>query len=214
MKEELKDSYENGCLTPLLCFLVLIPVVVGIATGFFEQVLGISSESDKVVETVTYRKEDKVHPIYISIEGFLPEDSQGLGFLLKELDSDLPSYNKYTHGGIVVTVKRGYESTTRNNLLPRTDMKYLFLYNTETNTYKSVPVRSFEKRSNKQDLEQLLKEKYGSAYDYLHVRYEPDISITLNYLEDGSARVVFNEDVKVANQEEVDKAFKEAPHVE
>lgn len=76
MNEELKDSHENGCLTSLLCFLVLIPVVLGIATGFFEQVLGISSESDKVVETVTYRKEDTVHPIYISIyisiEGFLP----------------------------------------------------------------------------------------------------------------------------------------------
>lgn len=214
MKEELREPHENGCLTPLLCFLVLIPVVVGIATGFFEQVLGISSESDKVVETVTYRKEDTVHPIYISIEGFLPEDSQGLGFLLKELDSDLPSYNKYTHGGIVVTVIRGYESTTRHSILPRTDMKYLFLYNTETNTYKSVPVRSFDKRSNKQDLEHQLKEKYGSAYDYLHVRYEPDISVTLTYLEGGSARVVFNEDVKVTNQEEVDKAFKEAPQSE
>lgn len=93
-------------------------------------------------------------------------------------------------------------------------MKYLFLYNTETNTYKSVPVRSFEKRSNKDELKQQLKEKYGSAYDYLHVRYELDISITLNYLEGGSARVVFNEDVKVANQEKVDKAFKEAPHAE
>lgn len=214
MNEELKDSHENRCLTLLLCFLVLIPVVLGIATGFFEQVLGVSSESDKVVETVTYRKEDTVHPIYISIEGFLPEDSQGLGFLLKELDSDLPSYNKYTHGGIVVTVKRGYESTTRNNLLPRTDMKYLFLYNTETNTYKSIPVRSFEKRSNRKDLEHQLKEKYGSAYDYLHVRYESDISMNLNYLEGGSVRVVFNEDVKVANQEEVDKAFKEAPQSE
>lgn len=214
MKEELKDSHENGCLFPLLCFLVLILVVVGIGTGFFKRVLDVGSGSDKVVETVTYRKEDTVHPIYISIEGFLPEDSQGLGFLLKELDSDLPSYNKYTHGGIVVTVKRGYESTTRNNLLPRTDMKYLFLYNTETNTYKSVTVASFEKRSNREDLKHQLKEKYGSAYDYLHVRYEPDISITLNYLEGGSARVVFNEDVKVVNQEEVDKAFKEAPQAE
>lgn len=104
MKEELKDSHENGCLFPLLCFLILILVVVGVGTGFFGRVLGVSGESDKVVEAVTYREEDKVHPIYISIEGFLPEDSQGLGFLLKELDSDLPSYNKYTHGGIVVTV--------------------------------------------------------------------------------------------------------------
>ena len=214
MKEELKDSHENGCLFQLLCFLVLILVVVGICTGFFERVLGVGSGSDKVVETVTYRKEDKVHPIYISIEGFLPDDSQGLGFLLKELDSDLPSHNKYTQGGIVVTLSRGYESTTRNSILPRTDMKYLFLYNTETNTYKSVPVSSFEKCSNRKDLEHQLKEKYGSAYDYLHVRYEPDISITLNYLEGGSARVVFNEDVKVANQEEVDRAFKEAPHAE
>lgn len=214
MKEELKDSHENGCLFPLLCFLVLILVVVGIGTGFFELVLGVSSESNTIVETVTYRKEDKVHPIYISIEGFLPEDSKGLGFLLKELDSDLPSNDKYTQGGIVVTLARGYDSTTRNNLLPRTDMKYLFLYNIETNTYKSVPVSSFEKRSNQKDLEHQLKEKYGSAYDYLHVRYEPDISITLNYLEGGSARVVFNEDVKVDNQEEVDKAFKEAPHAE
>lgn len=214
MKEELRDSHENGCLTPLFCFLVLIPFVVGIAADFFEQWLGISGESDKVVEAVTYREEDKVHPIYISIEGFLPEDSQGLGFLLKELDSDLPSYNKYTHGGIVVTVKQGYESTTNGSLLPRTDMKYLFLYNTETNTYKSVPVSSFEKRSNRKDLEHQLKEKYGSAYDYLHVRYEPDLSMTLNYLEGGSARVVFNEDVKVANQDEVYKAYKEAPQAE
>lgn len=201
-------------LNSIVVFSCLNSSCLGIATGFFEQVLGVSSESDKVVETVTYRKEDTVHPIYISIEGFLPEDSQGLGFLLKELDSDLPSYNKYTHGGIVVTVKRGYESTTRNNLLPRTDMKYLFLYNTETNTYKSIPVRSFEKRSNRKDLEHQLKEKYGSAYDYLHVRYESDISMNLNYLEGGSVRVVFNEDVKVANQEEVDKAFKEAPQSE
>jgi hypothetical protein len=214
MKEKLEDLQYDGCLTPLLCFLVLILVVVGIATGFFERVLGVSGESDKVVETVTYRKEDKVHPIYISIEGFLPDDSQGLGFLLKELDSDLPSHNKYTQGGIVVTVTRGYESTTRNSILPPTDMKYLFLYNTETNTYKSVPVRSFEKRSNRKDLEHQLKEKYGSAYDYLHVRYEPDISMTLNYLEGGSVGVVFNEDVKVVNQEEVDKTFKEAPHAE
>lgn len=214
MKEKLEDLQYDGCLTPLLCFLVLTIVVLGISTGFFEQVLGISSESDKVVETVTYRKENKVHPIYISIEGFLPDDSQGLGFLLKELDSDLPSHNKYTQGGIVVTVTRGYESTTRNSILPPTDMKYLFLYNTETNTYKSVPVRSFEKRSNRKDLEHQLKEKYGSAYDYLHVRYEPDLSMTLNYLEGGSAGVVFNEDVKVANQEEVDNAFKEAPHAE
>lgn len=213
MNEELKDSHENGCLTPLLCFLILF-LVVGIGTGFFERVLGVSGESDKVVETVTYRKEDKVHPIYISIEGFLPDGSQGLGFLLKELDSDLPSYNKYTHGGIVVTLTKGYDSTTNGSLLPRTDMKYLFLYNTETNTYKSVQVRSFEKRSNRKDLEHQLKEKYSSAYDYLHVRYEPDISMTLNYLEGGTARVVFNEDVKVANQEEVDKAFKEAPQAE
>ena len=133
MKEKLEDLQYDGCLTPLLCFLILF-LVVGIGTGFFERVLGVSGESDKVVETVTYRKENKVHPIYISIEGFLPEDSQGLGFLLKELDSDLPSYNKYTQGGIVVTLKRGYESSTNNNLLPRTDIKYLFLYNTETNT--------------------------------------------------------------------------------
>lgn len=214
MKEKIKDLQYNGCLTPLLCFLTLILVVVGIGTGFFERVLGVSGESDKVVETVTYRKEDKVHPIYISIEGFLPDDSQGLGFLLKELDSDLPSHNKYTQGGIVVTVSRGYESTTRNSILPPTDIKYLFLYNTETNTYKSVPVRSFEKRSNRKDLEHQLKEKYGSAYDYLHVRYEPDLSMTLNYLEGGSAGVVFNDDVKVANQEEVDNAFKEAPQAE
>ena len=214
MKEKLEDLQYDGCLTPLLCFLVLILVVVGIATGFFERVLGVSGESGKVVETVTYRKEDKVHPIYISIEGFLQDDSQGLGFLLKELDSDLPSHNKYTQGGIVVIVTRGYESTTRNSILPPTDMKYLFLYNTETNTYKSVPVRSFEKRSNRKDLEHQLKEKYGSAYDYLHVRYEPDISMTLNYLEGGSVGVVFNEDVKVVNQEEVDKTFKEAPHAE
>ena len=214
MKEKLKDLQYYGCLTPLLCFLVLILVVVGVGTGFFERVFGVGSGSDKVVETVTYRKEDTVHPIYISIEGFLPDDSQGLGFLLKELDSDLPSHNKYTQGGIVVTVTRGYESTTRNSILPPTDMKYLFLYNTETNTYKSVPVRSFEKRSNRKDLEHQLKEKYGSAYDYLHVRYEPNLSMTLNYLEGGSARVVFNEDVKVANQEDVDKTFKEAPHAE
>ena len=214
MKEKLEDLQYDGCLTPLLCFLVLILVVVGIATGFFERVLGVSGESDKVVETVTYRKENKVHPIYISIEGFLPDDSQGLGFLLKELDSDLPSHNKYTQGGIVVTITRGYESTTRNSILPPTDMKYLFLYNTETNTYKSVPVRSFEKRSNRKDLEHQLKEKYGSAYDYLHVRYKPDLSMTLNYLEGGSVGVVFNEDVKVVNQEEVDKTFKEAPHAE
>lgn len=214
MKEKLEDLQYDGCLTPLLCFLVLILVVVGIATGFFERVLGVSGESGKVVETVTYRKEDKVHPIYISIEGFLQDDSQGLGFLLKELDSDLPSHNKYTQGGIVVIVTRGYESTTRNSILPPTDMKYLFLYNTETNTYKSVPVRGFEKRSNRKDLEHQLKEKYGSAYDYLHVRYEPDISMTLNYLEGGSVGVVFNEDVKVVNQEEVDKTFKEAPHAE
>lgn len=78
----------------------------------------------------------------------------------------------------------------------------------------SVPVRSFEKRSNQKDLEHQLKEKYGSAYDYLHIRYEPDISITLIYLDGGSTRVVFKEDVKVANQEEVDNAFKEAPHAE
>lgn len=213
MKEKIKDLQYKGCLTPLLCFLIIF-LVVGIGTGFFERVLGISGESGKVVETVTYRKEDKVHPIYISIEGFLPDDSQGLGFLLKELDSDLPSHNKYTQGGIVVTVTRGYESTTRNSILPPTDMKYLFLYNTETNTYKSVPVRSFEKRSNRKDLEHQLKEKYGSAYDYLHVRYEPDLSMTLSYLDRGSARVVFNDDVKVANQEEVDNAFKEAPHAE
>ena len=213
MKEKLEDLQYDGCLTPLLCFLTLF-LVVGIGTGFFGRVLGVSGESDKVVETVTYRKENKVHPIYISIEGFLPDDSQGLGFILKELDSDLPSHNKYTQGGIVVTVKRGYESTTRNSILPRTDMKYLFLYNTETNTYKSVPVRSFEKRSNRKDLEHQLKEKYGYAYDYLRVRYEPDISITLSYLDSGSARVVFNEDVKVANQDEVDKAYKEAPQAE
>ena len=93
-------------------------------------------------------------------------------------------------------------------------MKYLFLYNAKTNTYKSVPVRSFEKRSNQKDLENQLKEKYGYAYDYLHVRYEPDLSMTLSYLDSGSARVVFNDDVKVANQEEVDNAFKEAPHAE
>lgn len=93
-------------------------------------------------------------------------------------------------------------------------MKYLFLYNTDTNTYKSVPVSSFEKRSNRKGLEHQLKEKYGSAYDYLHVRYGPDISITLSYLDSGSARVVFNEDVKVSNQEEVDKAYKEAPQAE
>lgn len=61
MREELKDSYENGCLFPLLCFLVLILVVVGIGTGFFERVLGVGSGSDKVVETVTYRKEDTLH---------------------------------------------------------------------------------------------------------------------------------------------------------
>jgi hypothetical protein len=133
MKEKIKDLQYKGCLTPLLCFLILF-LVVGVGTGFFERVLDVSGESDKVVETVTYRKEDKVHPIYISIEGFLPDDSQGLGFLLKELDSDLPSHNKYTHCGIVVTVTRGYESTTRNSILPPTDMKYLFLYNTETNT--------------------------------------------------------------------------------
>ena len=213
MKEKLEDLQYKGCLLPLLCFLILF-LVVGIGTGFFERVLGVSGESDKVVETVTYRKEDKVHPIYISIEGFLPDDSQGLGFLLKELNSDLHSHNKYTQGGIVVTVKRGYESTTRNSILPPTDMKYLFLYNTETNTYKSVPVRSFEKRSNRKDLEHQLKEKYGSAYDYLHIRYEPDLSMTLSYLDSGSVRVVFNDDVKVANQEEVDNAFKEAPQEE
>lgn len=213
MKEKIKDLQYKGCLTPLLCFLILF-IVVGIGTGFFGRVLGVSGESYKVVETVTYREEDKVHPIYISIEGFLPENSQGLGFLLKELDSDLPPHNKYTRDGIIVTVTRGYESTTRNSILPPTDMEYLFLYNTETNTYKSVPVRSFEKRSNRKDLEHQLKEKYGYAYDYLHVRYEPDISITLSYLDSGSARVVFNEDVKVANQDEVDKAYKEAPQAE
>ena len=215
MREKLKDFIDSYYLSPVLYILAFILVLVGISTGFFEELVGVDNGKNKqVIETVTYRVEDKIHPIYISTENSLPKDSQGLGFLLKDLDSDIPSNSKYTDDSIVVSIKRGYDDRTRKGSILRLDRRYLFLYNTESNTYKSIPVTHFEKRSNKDELKQQLKEKYGYAYDYLHVKYEPDNSITLSYLEGGSARVFLNENVKVANQEEIDKAYKEAPQAE
>ena len=216
MKERLEDFLNSKHSSLIVSTFMVILVLIGISNGFFESLLGVdnSYKSQPVVETVTYREEGNIHPIFLSTKKKLPEDSKGLGFVLKDLDSGASTYSEYAEDSIVVSFKRGFDDSTYRYFAPRLDRKYLFLYNTETNTYKSYPVASFEKHSNKEGLIQQLKEKYGYAYDYLHVKYEPNNSITISYLEDGSAIIVYNEDVKVANQDEVDKAYEKAPKPE
>lgn len=171
-----------------------------------------------VVETVTYNEDSPVRPIYLSWTPDKGSEDKLAPFLKGIEESPTDASRIVLHNGVlgksVTTLTYGTKGIA-TGLSSKIFMDgYLYLYNKDTNTYKGYIVDYHKFSNNKSELTKELKAKYGSAYNILPWKYKTERSVEVGYLENGKVEVYLNEHYSVENQDEIDKAYEDAPKAE
>lgn len=171
-----------------------------------------------VVETVTYKEDSHIRPVYIS---WTPdEDSEDkLAPFLKGIEESPTDASRIVlHNGVlgksVTTLTYGTRGITLGLFRSIWDKGYLYLYNKDNNTYKGYKVDYRKFSNNQAELTKELKSKYGSAYSILPWKYKTERTIEVTHLKSGKVEVYLNEHYSVENQAEIDKAYEDAPKAE
>lgn len=171
-----------------------------------------------VVETVTYKEDSHIRPVYISWTPDEGSEDKLAPFLKGIEESPTDASRIVLHNGVlgksVTTLTYGTRGITLGLFRSMRDKGYLYLYNKDTNTYKGYKVDYRKFSNNQSELTKELKSKYGSAYSILPWKYKTERTIEVGYLENGKVEVYLNEHYSVENQAEIDKAYEDAPKAE
>ena len=215
-KEKIK-SLMKKCENELFALgLVFIVIFFLFITGSLDSIHYFRRSS--VVETVTYNEDSSVRPIYLSWTPDKGSEDKLAPFLKGIEESPTDASRIVLHNGVlgksVTTLTYGTKGIATG--LPSkifTD-GYLYLYNKDTNTYKGYDVDYHKFSDNKAELTKELRAKYGSAYNILPWKYKTERTMEVTHLKSGKVEVYLNEHYSVENQDEIDRAYEDAPKAE
>lgn len=215
-KEKIK-SLMKKCENELFALgLVFIVIFFLFITGSLDSIHYFRRSS--VVETVTYNEDSSVRPIYLSWTPDKGSEDKLAPFLKGIEESPTDASRIVLHNGVlgksVTTLTYGTKGISIGILRNLWDNGYLYLYNKDTNTYKGYHVDYSKFYSNKEELTRELQAKYGSAYNVLPWKYKTDRTMKVTHLKSGKVEVYLNEHYSVENQDEIDKAYEDAPKAE
>lgn len=217
MKEKLEsflDRYGIG----LAAFVSVVFMVLMLWTqGTLDDIYYV--RRSPVKETVTFKEDSSVRPIFVSWTPSDEEQASKIAPFLNDIDESSSTASKLIlgtglFGKSVVTLTYGFHGISKGLFTTPGETGYLYLYNKDTNTYKGYKVSYFKYTSNQRELNKELQSKYGSAYSVLPWKHETVRSMEVGYLENGKVEVHLNEVHSVENQDEIDKAYKDAPKPE
>lgn len=216
MKEKLKalaNKYQDGLFGLGLVFIAIFFLFL---SGTLDSIHYFRRSS--VVETVTYKEDSHIRPIYLSWTPDKGSEDKLAPFLkgIEESPTDARRIvlNNHLYGKSVTTLTYGTKGISIGILRNLWNNGYLYLYNKYTNTYKGYHVDYSKFYSNKEELTRELQAKYGSAYNVLPWKYKTERTIEVTHLKNGKVEVYFNEHYSVENQAEIDKAYEDAPKAE
>lgn len=216
MKDKIK-SLMKKCEKELFALAsVFIAIFFLFITGSLDSVYYFRRSS--VVETVTYKEDSHIRPIYLSWSPDKGSEDKLAPFLSSVDKSSTDASRIVLNNGIlgksITTLTYGTKGITTGLTSRIFDDGYLYLYNKDTNTYKGYSVDYHKFSSNKKELNKELQAKYGSAYGVLPWKYKTERTIEVTHLKSGKVEVYLNEHYSVENQAEIDKAYQDAPKAE
>lgn len=216
MKEKLKalaNKYQDGLFGLGLVFIAIFFLFL---SGTLDGIHYFRRSS--VVETVTYKEDSHIRPIYLS---WTPDkgSEDKLAPFLKGIEESPADANRIVlHNGVlgksVTTLTYGTRGIATGLTSKIFTDGYLYLYNKDTNTYKGYDVDYHKFSDNKSELTKELRAKYGSAYNILPWKYKTERTMEVTHLKSGKVEVYLNEHYSVENQDEIDRAYEEAPKAE
>ena len=216
MKEKLKafaNKHQDGLFSSALLFIAIFFLFI---TGSLDSIHYFRRSS--VVETVTYKGDSPIRPIYLSWSPSSGSEDKLAPFLksIEESPTDARRIvlNNHIYGKSVTTLTYGTNGISTGMFRNLWDKRYLYLYNKDTNTYKGYDVDYRKFYSNKEELIRELQAKYGSAYNVLPWKYKTERTIEVTHLKSGKVEFYLNEHYSVENQAEIDKAYEDAPKAE
>lgn len=215
-KEKIK-SLMKKCENELFALgLVFIVIFFLFITGTLDSIHYFRRSS--VVETVTYKGDSPIRPIYLSWSPSSGSEDKLAPFLKGIEESPTDASRIVLHNGVlgksVTTLTYGTRGITLGLFRGLWDNGYLYLYNKDTNSYKGYNVDYRNFYSNKEELTKELQAKYGSAYNVLPWKYKTERTMEVTHLKSGKVEVNLNEHYSVENQAEIDKAYEDAPKAE
>lgn len=217
MKEKLTSFLDrNG--GGLIAFVAVVFMILMLWTqGVLDGIYYV--RRSLVTETVTFKEDSNVRPIFISWTPSGEEKASKLAPFLKSIDESPSTAKELVLGNGVVgksimTLTYGMKGISKGLFVGLGEQGYLYLYNKETNTYKGYNVAYFKFFSNQGELNKELQTKYGSAYSVLPWKYKTERTVEVGYLENGKVEVYLTENYSVENQAEIDKAYQDAPKPE
>lgn len=217
MKEKLTsflDRNGGGLIAfGAVVFMILMLWTQGVLDGIYYV------RRSLVTETVTFKEDSNVRPIFISWTPSDEEQASKIAPFLKSIDESPSTAKELVLGNGVVgksimTLTYGMKGISKGLFVGLGEQGYLYLYNKETNTYKGYNVAYFKFFSNQGELNKELQTKYGSAYSVLPWKYKTERTVEVGYLENGKVEVYLTENYSVENQAEIDKAYEDAPKAE
>lgn len=217
MKKEKIKSLVNKCKDELLLLaMVFIVIFFLFITGSLDSIHYFRRSS--VVETVTYNEDSPVRPIYLSWTPDKGSEDKLAPFLKGIEESPTDASRIVLHNGVlgksVTTLTYGTKGIATGLTSKISTDGYLYLYNKYTNTYKGYDVDYHKFSDNKSELTKELRAKYSSAYNILPWKYRTERTIKVTHLKNGKVEVYLNEHYSVENQDEIDRAYEDAPKAE
>lgn len=215
-KEKIK-SLMKKCENELFALgLVFIVIFFLFITGSLDSIHYFRRSS--VVETVTYNEDSSVRPIYLSWSPNKGSEDKLAPFLKGIEESPTDASRIVLHNGVlgksVTTLTYGTKGIATGLTSKIFTDGYLYLYNKDTNTYKGYDVDYHKFSDNKSELTKELRAKYGSAYNILPWKYKTERTMEVTHLKSGKVEVYLNEHYSVENQDEIDRAYEDAPKAE
>lgn len=181
MKDKVKAFFERNArgFVAMGVFALLFTALY--SQGVFDRIYYV--RRSQLTETVTYKEDSNIRPIYISWTPSDSEVNQIVPFLrgIDESPRDATKIVLGNHviGKSVVTVTYGNIGFSPGLYTTLGKQGYLYLYNKDTNTYKGYDVAIFKVMSNKARLSKELKTKYGSVYSVLPWQFKTERSMKL-----------------------------------
>jgi hypothetical protein len=215
-KEKIK-SLMKKCENELFALgLVFIVIFFLFITGTLDSIHYFRRSS--VVETVTYNGDSPIRPIYLSWTPDKGSEDKLAPFLKGIEESPTDASRIVLQNGVlgksVTTLTYGTKGIATGLTSKIFTDGYLYLYNKDTNTYKGYDVDYHKFSDNKSELTKELRAKYGSAYNILPWKYKTERTMEVTHLKSGKVEVYLNEHYSVENQDEIDKAYEDAPKAE
>lgn len=217
MKKKLKSFLKRYGMILLGLVTLVFTVTQLFNKGVFDSIYYV--RRSPVVETRTFKEDSNIRPIFVTWTPNAKERDNRISPFLKDIDESPQRAEKIAQGGrviskSVVTLTYGVKGISTGIVTGVGEKGYLYLYDKKFDTYKDFKVAYSDFSSNREELNKKLKDKYGSSYKSLPLKYKVNRSIKVNRLKNGKVEVYLKEHYSVKNQEEVDKVYKNIPKKE